>query len=175
LRRVVTGHDRSGRAVIASDGTPPRTDPFKSIPGLVSRLVWSSAAPPDLPFDGVDPTPHVKSFVPGAGESRFLVITFPPDSVFASPDFNPEAAGAENLAVSPGLAELFEPDGMHATPTVDLAIVLEGEIWLELDDGKLTHLKTHDVVVQNGARHAWRNKTERSATIAVVLIGARRG
>ena len=33
-----------------------------------------------------------------------------------------------------------------------------GAIWLELDDGKIVHLKRGDVVVQNGTRHAWRNK-----------------
>jgi hypothetical protein len=41
---------------------------------------------------------------------------------------------------------------------VDYGIVLEGEVWLELDDGKQVHLKPHDVVVQNGTRHAWRTK-----------------
>ena len=39
---------------------------------------------------------------------------------------------------------------MHTTQTVDYGIVLEGEVWLEVDDGKEVHLKPHDVVVQNG-------------------------
>ena len=127
---------------------------------------------PALPFDGVDPTPAVSSFLPGPGETRFLVVTFPPDAVFGAANFDVEAAVRENLAVSPGLAECFEPDGMHATPTVDYAIVLDGEIWLELDEGRSTLLRQHDVVVQNGTRHAWRNKSDRSATLAFVLIGA---
>ena len=152
---------------------PPRTDAFRQIPGMVSRLVWATGSPPRVPFDGTDPTPGVTSFVPGPGETRFIVVTFPPDSVFADPGFDPAAAVRENLAISPGLAERFEPDGKHATPTVDYAIVLEGEIWLELDEGQSTQLRQHDVVVQNGTRHAWRNKTERAATVAFVLIGAR--
>ena len=93
--------------------------------------------------------------------------------MFASPGFDGEAALRETLAVSPGLAERFEPDGMHTTPTIDYAIVLDGEIWLELDGARITHLRQHDVVIQNGTRHAWRNKSERSATLAFVLIGAR--
>ena len=36
---------------------------------------------------------------------------------------------------------------MHTTQTIDYGIVLEGEVWLELDDGKQVHLKPHDVVV----------------------------
>jgi quercetin dioxygenase-like cupin family protein len=55
---------------------------------------------------------------------------------------------------------------------VDYAIVLEGDVWLELDDGEEIHLKPHDVVVQNGTRHAWRNKGATPAKMAFVLIGA---
>ena len=172
LRRIVTGHSEAGRSIIALDSAPPRTDAFRYIPGMVSRLIWATTANQQLPFDGVDPTPKLWSFVPAPGETRMLVITFPPDTVFASTEFDPGAAVAENLTVSPGLAELFEPDGMHKTPTVDFGVVLDGEIWLELDDGYETRLSCHDVFVQNGTRHAWRNKSERPATVAVVLIGA---
>jgi quercetin dioxygenase-like cupin family protein len=63
---------------------------------------------------------------------------------------------------------------MHTTDTVDYGIVLEGEVWLELDDGKQIHLQAHDVVVQNGTRHAWRNKTQTPVKMAFVLIGANR-
>jgi hypothetical protein len=174
IRRVVTGHSDAGRAVVKADGTPPRTSVFQHIPGMVSRLVWATAAVPALPHDGADPTSAVTSIVPGPGESRLLVVTFPPDSVFASPDFDGAAAQRENLAVSPGLAERFEPDGMHETPTVDYGIVLDGEVWLELDNGCAQRLVQHDVVVQNGTRHAWRNKSTRPATLAFVLIGAAR-
>lgn len=172
IRRVVTGHDGAGASALALDSAVPRSDAFRHIPGMVSRLVWASAPVPGLPFDGVDPTPAVADFVPAPGATRFLIVTFPPDSVFSAPDFDPAAAAAENLAISPGLAERFEPDGMHATDTMDYGIVLDGEIWLELDEGRSTHLRRHDVVVQNGTRHAWRNKSERPATLAFVLIGA---
>lgn len=172
IRRIVTGHDGEGRAAVATDGVPPRTDVFRHVPGMVSRLVWATPAAPALPYGGDDPTPAVTSIVPAPGESRLLIVTFPPDSVFGSPGFDPQAAQRENLAISPGLAELFEPDGMHQTPTVDYAIVLDGEVWLELDDGCAERLVQHDVVVQNGTRHAWRNKSTRPVTLAFVLIGA---
>lgn len=171
MRRVVTGTDASGRAVIALDAPPPRTDVFSTIPGLVSRMIWATTAESSLPVDGKDPTPAVTSFVPSPGGTRMLVLTFPPDTVFQSPDFDPQAAAAENLKVSPGLAERFEPDGKHTTPTIDYGIVLDGEIWLELEDGIETCLKPFDTFVQNATRHAWRNKSDRPATFAVVLVG----
>ena len=112
--------------------------------------------------------------MPGVGGTTLFVITFPPDSVFMRPHFDPAAAGAESMTRLPGLAEKFEPEnpGMHVTPTVDYDIVLEGELWLELDDGKVVHLRQGDVVVQYGARHAWRNRGDSSAKLAAVLIGA---
>jgi hypothetical protein len=167
IRRLVTGHESNGKADVALDGPPPRTDVFQCIPGMVSRLVWATAPRPVVPFEDADPTPS-------PGETRFLVVTFPPDTVFAAPDFDPIAAGKENLALNPGLAECFEPDGMHTTDTVDYGIVLDGEIWLELDDGRARPLHTHDVIVQNGTRHAWRNRSDRAATLAFILIGAHR-
>jgi hypothetical protein len=172
IRRLVTGHGENSKAVVALDSTPPRTDAFQHIPGMISRLVWTTSHVPALPFDGTDPTLGFRSMVPAPGETRFLVVTFPPDSVFFSPGFDPAAAAAENLAINPGLAECFEPDGMHATQTVDYGIVLDGEIWLELDEGHVEHLRRYDTVVQNGTRHAWRNKGDRPATLAFILIGA---
>lgn len=51
-------------------------------------------------------------------------------------------------------------------------VVLDGEIWLELEDGVETCLRPFDVFVQNGTRHAWRNKSSRPATFAVALVDA---
>jgi quercetin dioxygenase-like cupin family protein len=133
--------------------------------------VWATTA--DVNPDPSDPTEAATSILPGPGGSSFLLVTFPPDSVMADPSFDPAAAGREHAEESPGLVAHFEPDapGMHTTPTVDYGIVLDGEIWLELDDGKTVHLKKHDVVVQNGTRHAWRNKSAMRTKMAFVLLG----
>ena len=68
----------------------------------------------------------------------------------------------------------MEPDapGMHTTATIDFEVVLDGEVWLELDDGVEVHLRPGDTVVQNGTRHAWRNHGDTTARLAVFIIGA---
>lgn len=83
---------------------------------------------------------------------------------------------SERRAAFPGVAEQLEPDnpGMHTTSSVDYVMVLDGDLWLELDDGQLTRLGPGDAVVQNGTRHAWRNLSARPATVAVVQVGAER-
>ena len=171
VRRLVTGHDSKGKSVVAHDGAPPWSKDFEHTRGFASSVVWMTV--PKAPPDTKDPTLALTSIVPGPGATSFLMVTFPPDSVMGEPSFDPQAAGQEHAEESPGLVTFFEPDapGMHTTPTVDYGIVLEGEIWLELDDGKTVHLKQHDVIVQNGTRHAWRNKSDAPAKLAFILIG----
>lgn len=173
VRRVVTG-TVGGRSVVVSDGAPPRTDEITAIPGFVSSLVWATD-PGDLGGASEDPTPSVTSFVPEAGGTRVIHLHLPPDSVYASPQFDPELSVQQQAAASPGLAELFEPDapGFHTTPTTDYGVVLHGRVVLELDDGAVTELAPGDVVVQNGTRHAWRNPGDEPARILFVLVGAR--
>ncbi len=171
VRRVVTGKDTNGKSIVVHDGQPPWSKTFEHTPGFASSFVWSTAT--NTKGDATDPTEIATSIVPGPGGSSFLLVTFPPDSVMTDPAFNPEAAGREHAEESPGLVDCFEPDspGMHTTPTVDYGIVLDGEIWLELDDGELIHLRKHDVIVQNGTRHAWRNPSSSATKMAFVLLG----
>lgn len=175
VRRVVTG-ERHGKSIVVSDGPAPGTHDFASVPGFQTTLVWADQAVPRLPFDGVDPALHTTSMLPSPHGTRVILVKFPPDSVMARPDFDPEAAGREYQTFLPGLAESFDPDGsgMHTTATVDYDVIVSGELWLELDDGETRHLQAGDIVIQNGTRHAWRNRSEFPAVMLAVLVGAER-
>jgi hypothetical protein len=176
IRRVVTSYNNSGRSAFSEDTPAPRFHDFKSVKGLSTSLILSTAPVPELSSNIADPTQGATSFVPEPGETRFMIVTFPPDSVMMDGSFNPVAAGQEYMEQMPSLAEKFEMEnpGMHRTDSVDYNIILDGELWLELDDGKEVHLKPYDTVIQNGTRHAWQNKSDKPATMAFVLIGARR-
>ena len=173
VRRIVTGVDTGGRSVFADDGPPPRAHQFVHVPGQSSTLVWATGEA-SVPNAGDDRTPGLPSVVPGPGSTVLVVVTLPPDSVYAAEDFDPQAAFAERDAISPGLLEHFEEgSGFHATPTVDYVLMLEGELWLVLDEGE-TAVRPGDIVVQNGTRHAWQNRSNAPATFAAVLVGASR-
>ncbi|RFP09292.1 cupin [Duganella sp. BJB488] len=176
IRRIVTGHDAQGKAVFVSEAAAPRAAAFKHIPGHAFAQVWATAPGASLPAPAGDPTLDGGSLVPAPGGTSFLIVTFPPDAVMMSPDFNGAAAGAELGAALPGLIDCFEPDcpGMHRSDSIDYALVLGGEIWLELDDGAQKLLRQGDVAVQNGTRHAWRNRSAQAATLAFILVGAAR-
>ena len=177
VRRVVVSNGADGKGGVQSDGEAPRAVDYHSAPGFASALLWSTLASPAVgaSVPAADATPEVK-FVPGPGETRLMMVSFPPDSVMMRADFDPAAFGAEFAQNAPGLAERFEMDhpGMHTTDSIDYDVVLEGEITLELDDGKEVLLRRHDVCVQHGTRHAWRNRTDKPATMLFVLVGATR-
>ena len=173
-RRVVTGL-RDGKSVFVSDGPAPNAHIYKGIPGFMTSVIWATAPVPSLRPINTEPAPPGKRITPAPGETRLMIVKFPPDAVMAGPDFVPALADAEQATHIPGLAELFEVEhpGMHMTESVDYDIVLDGEIWLELDDGAEVHLQQGDVAVQRGTRHAWRNKSQRITTMIFVLIGAK--
>lgn len=105
---------------------------------------------------------------------RYEIFHVMPDSVRAGlPALSPEQLAKDLDEKFPGLRDhLPEASGMHTTPTVDLGIVLDGEIVLELDDGAETLLTRGDSYVMNGTRHAWHNRTDQVTVMAVVLVGA---
>jgi quercetin dioxygenase-like cupin family protein len=176
VRRVVTGHDETGKSIFVVDGPPPKAKKFKHTPGFVLNPVWMTAAEvAKAGSNEPDMTVSATSLHAEPGGSALLIITFPPDSVMARADFDFSVAWPEHLAEVAGIAERFEPDapGMHQTDTLDYAIVLSGEIWLELDDGATRHLVENDVVIQQGTRHAWRNKTDSPTTLAFCMLGRR--
>jgi hypothetical protein len=176
VRRVVTGIGPEGRSGVVSDGPAPRAASYRSVPGFESALIWSTAAQATVGAGTPrDDSPRA-TFVPGPSETRLMIVSFPPDAVMMRADFDPAAFGAEFAANAPGLAERFEMDhpGMHTTDSIDYDVVLEGELVLELDDGKEVTLRAHDVVVQNGTRHAWRNRSDKPAKMLFVLVGAPR-
>ncbi|MFQ3895909.1 cupin [Sphingobium sp. GW456-12-10-14-TSB1] len=176
MRRVVTGVI-DGKAVFLADGEPENAHDYVGWPGHMTSVIWATAASVQLPLQLADQPVSGSQVAPGPGETRLMIVRFPPDTIFADPRFDGPGYGAEAAVHLPGLIDAFEPDGsgFHTTLSVDYDVVLDGEIWLELDDGAETCLKQGDVVVQGGTRHAWRNRSDRDTTMLFVLIGAIHG
>jgi mannose-6-phosphate isomerase-like protein (cupin superfamily) len=173
-RRVVTGFDKRGKSVFVSDGAAQRNVMTESLPELALAEMWATDATPALPPPAGDPTLSMESFVPGPGGSRFRLCRFPG---LSDRPFDAQAFRSEYARKAPGLAHSMEEEdvAMHTTDTVDYGIVISGAITLELDDGATVDLKQGDCVVQNGTRHAWRNRSTEACVMAFILIGAKRG
>ncbi len=174
VRRVVTGQTSDGKSVFVSDDV---VEPIRLplMPGLEFRRVWGGDETTTLPTGGAQPS--APTFFPSAVGYRFTFVTLPPEGSTTVPaDLDLEQAVAEVNEKLPGMMEHMEPDhpGMHTTDTVDLDLIIAGEVDLELDDGAEVHLRPGDCVVQNGTRHAWHNRTSEPMTMLSILVGAKR-
>ena len=161
VRRVVTGHDESGKSVFASD-RDRRARPAGVAPAAEFYQLWGGDKTPQFPDDGSMPDWH--SYFPPIGGFRFGMFTIPPETGAAEQDLvNVEEAVADIEGKLPGLLRYMDPSdpGMHATDTIDFEVVLEGTVVLELDDGAEVTLHAGDTVVQNGTRHRWKNPATR--------------
>lgn len=140
IRRVVTGHDNDGNAVVLID---------EVCRNVISRrerhhscVVWSTAAFPVNNSGNEDESARPVG-APGPEGTVFRIIEY-----------------------GPGVAPRN-----HRTSTIDYAVVISGEIDMELDEGAV-HLKGGDVVVQRGTIHNWVNRGSAPCVIAFALIAA---
>ena len=143
MRRIVTGHDANGRSYVVSD-----------------ERVTGGSFPNLFKTTGDDPF--------GAGPERTPRELKPTDSQ----RLEPEVGGANfvfvTLPPTPPDAEL----GWHRTETVDINVLLGGELILVLDTEERT-LHPGDVVIQRNTMHAWKNPTSAPVYWAAVLVPIR--
>jgi quercetin dioxygenase-like cupin family protein len=144
VRRVVTGHDANGKAVVLIDGEAANRRQSPS--GNTSTLMWSSdATPADIAIGATieDMGARVLGTPPPVNGTRFTVNEILP--------------GAQAV--------------MHRTESLDYVIVISGEVEMDLDDSTVK-LSAGDVMVQRGTNHAWVNRSSKPARVAFVLIDA---
>ena len=174
FKRVVTGHDAQGRAVISMQGPPPSVFPLKAVPGTIFYEIWNTAGSPATVDNGPDATLRPLVLAPPAYGSLIRVVDIPPDSVQNS--VSAEAAAAAFEEIGAGHAGTGQSDSphrlMHRTQTIDYGVVLSGRVWLVLDADEI-ELKPGDIVVQRGTNHAWSNRTEQTARMMFVLLDGR--
>ena len=142
VRRVVTGHDKEGRAVATIDEVSQNLRSAR--PLATACVVWTSQGFP------VDNTGEADEGLRETG------TTLDNGTVFRI------------LELQPG-----NTPRVHRTDSLDYAVIMSGEIDMELETGEMTHLKAGDVVVQRGTVHNWVNRGTEPCVIAFVLIAAK--
>jgi quercetin dioxygenase-like cupin family protein len=141
FRRVVTGHDETGRAVVKIDEISRNL--ASSRPGATASVVWTTQG---FPVDNAGNEDQGR---------RPTGTTLENGTVFRV------------LELAPGASPRN-----HRTDSIDYAVVMAGEIDMELDDTTV-HLKAGDVLVQRGTIHNWVNRGTQPCVIAFVLIAAK--
>jgi len=149
VRRVVTGHDASGKSVILSDGPPPQHHRMRG-PAVGADFfeIWNSPKPvPDLAStERREPNERDFTIMPASGHLLRII------------DIYPAQDGGKRTV-------------MHRTRTLDYVVVIRGEVVLVLEDSEVT-LRQSDVVVQRGTLHAWENRSNELARVAFFHVDA---
>ena len=112
-------------------------------PNHASCVVWSTGA---FPADNGDERD---------GAAREVATTDQNGTVFRIVEYAPGVAPRN-----------------HRTESIDYAVVLAGEIDMELDNQVVT-LRAGDVLVQRGTIHNWVNRSTAPCVVAFVLIDAK--
>jgi len=172
FRRIVTGHDADGNAVILSAAPPPRVVDL-SAQGPRFYEVWNTRETP-VRIDRDSPEPHEDklTLAPPRNGTRIRVLDIHPETQDLS---NIDAAEARRHfeMVGAGDASTRHQGAphpfMHRTETVDYGIVLSGEIYLIVDKGEVL-CRQGDIIIQRGTNHAWANRSSSVCRIAFILI-----
>ena len=172
FRRIVTGHNAAGRAIIQSDAAPTRVERIGA-DGPIFYEVWNTRATP-APIDracGEFLEPGLILPPPPNG-TRIRVLDIPPEtddiknvSAETSRAHFAQIGMEEASTAGAGAPHPF----MHRTKSIDYAIVIDGELTLIVDEGE-TLVRTGDIVVQRGTNHAWANRSGRNCRIAFILV-----
>ncbi len=173
FRRIVTGHNAEGHAVIVEDRPPPRVVQVGGEAGPMFYEVWNTSEAPAR-IDRASGEPHEEGVIlaPPKNGTRIRVLDIPPEDERVT-SLTAEQARAHFAEVGAASAASGGADSrhayMHRTETIDYGIVLEGEIVLIVDEGETT-VRTGDIVVQRGTNHGWANRSDKVCRIAFVLI-----
>ncbi len=172
IRRIVTGHDEDGKAVVVIDGPASNLLRPPHRPGVQINNIWRVSESPARLAGNEETTDGRIPLEPPPQGSVFRVIEFPPEKGWIG---DVDRAAARETFAQFGAAHAADSSDapphplMHRTETIDYAICLEGEIWLVLDDSEVL-MKPGDTCVQRGTNHAWSNRSDKPCFMAFVLI-----
>jgi mannose-6-phosphate isomerase-like protein (cupin superfamily) len=170
IRRVVTGHDRDGKAVVISDQEATEILQRPNRPGVALVNLWQTDGAP-AEYDGAAES-LTGNFVlhPPKNGTICRIGVFEPEDPEVLKTLDGRAAFGE-MGASHNIVENARHPFMHRTDSVDYAIILSGEITMLLDEGEV-HLKAGDVLIQRGTNHAWSNRGTETCMIAFILVDA---
>lgn len=172
LRRIVTDNDGAGRSRILIDSAAAKLIAVEEA-GLAE--IWSADLEPGRLFDATDRlSADDLKLEPGKGAVKVRWFTTPPEDQSKTAEERETAAafGFGAVGASHCRVDTARHPMMHKTDSLDIIVLVKGEVDLLLDDGEATALKPGDVVIQRATNHAWVNKGEETALLVAILINA---
>lgn len=168
-RRIVTGHDADGKAVVLFDGPSPHVRQRSEGSNVLTAMWVTSEMPVEM--SSTDDRALTKTGTPPNPNSTiFRIVDFAPYKPGDKPIDHHKML--TEMGIDPATQGYARHDNTHRTRSIDYALILEGEIDMLLDDTEV-HVKAGDVMVQQGTSHAWVNRGDKPCRIAFILIDAK--
>jgi quercetin dioxygenase-like cupin family protein len=171
LRRVVTEATK-GRSAIAIDAGPASSI-FAGEAGLAE--IWEAVLKPGALLAGVDRLSKTPvRLEPALGAVKVRWFTIEPEKAAPARPAVDELAAAAFAAVGAAhcRVDTARHPMMHKTGSLDVIVLVKGEVDMLVDDGEARGLKPGDVVIQRAANHAWINRGTETALLVAVLMDA---
>ena len=170
MRRVVTGHDKSGNSVFLQDGLAKNIKEMASMPGLALTDLWETTSAPANNEGKEDAAKRPVRLEPPKGGTIVRIVEFPPDSAWRD---KADANAAFNSIGAGHAKDKSNADPMmHKTATVDYIIVLKGQIYAIMEKGE-TLLREGDILIQRGTNHSWSVRGKKPCVVAAILVSAK--
>ena len=167
-RRIVTGTNAQGKSHVVQDGPTPG---FVDFSVLSMAELWKvDTVPADNSLEGDPADVDRIALEPPVGGVTCRIFTLEPETPGQQLTDEQMAVFLERYIGIEAHDDPGDP-AWHTTKTVDLIVVLSGEMDMELDEDRV-HLGPGDVVIQRGTRHAWRNTGTEPCTAVAMLISA---
>ncbi len=170
LRRIVTANDENGRSSVLIDGAAAANLAVEES-GLAE--IWTAALAGSSVYADADSlADQPVALEPEAGAVKVRWFTVAPEDPQQT-DEEREAAAAFGFAAaqaSEARVDTTRHPMMHKTATLDVIILVRGQVDLLLDDGEAKAMKPGDVVIQKATNHAWVNHGDETAVLVAVLI-----
>jgi len=173
FRRIVTGHDENGVAIVISDKQASCILQRPNRPGVTLTNLWQIDKTPAAMELHDDPVDGPLILHPPKNGSVFRIVQFDPEDPEALAKLDGKTAFAE-MGAGANVVEGARHPFMHRTNSVDYTIVLSGEIYMMMDEDEHL-LKAGDTVIQQGTNHAWSNRGSDPCLMMFVLVDAEKG
>ena len=172
LRRVVTGDNSEGRSRVLIDGEAAKLLAIDEV-GLAE--IWTAPLASGKLLDASDKLAEEDlRLEPASGAVKVRWFTVAPEEDCRNAEEKEAAAamGFAAIGASHCRVDTTRHPAMHKTDSLDVIVLVKGEVELLLDDGAATPLKPGDVVIQRATNHAWVNHGKETALLVAILMNA---
>jgi len=166
IRRIVTGHNAAGKAVVLFNDHAPNATPLNGWPGAGVTEIWVTDEMPVSNDGSMDRSMRPMRHDPTPSGTIFRVVEIPPESAGTKIDASANY-GQLGSTHQPSAADSAKQPTMHKTDSIDYLVVISSSMHMLMEEGEV-ELHAGDCIVQRTTNHAGVNRSGKPCLLAAV-------